>query len=193
VCTAKGSTFQLHGFADASQVAVCAAIYAVEYCHGEIHTQNLLVTKSCVALKGPTIPRLELVAAHTLSKIINNVTRALQDAPITEVHYWSDSTTALHWLCHKGTWSIFVRNLVNKIQELTNNSKWWYVPTLDNPRDLGTRGIAPSKIGDFWLKGPRYLANQDDWPTQPEITETAETNREKLTPKEKTMMTNSGN
>jgi len=190
VCSRQGSTFEFHGFADASQVAVCAAIYAVECNQGKILDRNLLVAKSRVAPKDLTIPRLELVAAHTLAKLMANVTASLTKVPITNLHYWSDSTTALHWLRHKGTWSVFVRNRVNKIQELTKNSQWRHVPTQMNPSDLGTRGISPNKIGALWLKGPEYLSRLDDWPTQPEITGTADTSKEEVVPKVKTMMTN---
>jgi hypothetical protein len=190
VCSRQGSTFEFHGFADASQVAVCAAIYVIECNQGRILDQNLLVAKSRVAPKDLTIPRLELVAAHTLAKLMANVTASLTKVPITKVHYWSDSTTALHWLRHKGTWSVFVRNRVNKIQELTKNSQWQHVPTQLNPSDLGTRGISPTKIGDLWLKGPQYLSRPDDWPAQPEITGTADTSQEEVVPKVKTMMAN---
>ena len=157
-------------------MTVCPEIYAIEY------NQNR------VAPKDLRIPRLGLVAAHTLAKLMANVTASLTKIPISNVHYWSDSTTALHWLRHKGTWSVFVRNRVNKIQELTKNSQWRHVPTQINPSDLGTRGISPNKIGNLWLKGPEYLSRPDDWPAQPEITSTADTNQEQVGPKVNTMM-----
>ena len=189
ICSRQGSTFQLHGFADSSQVAVCAAIYVVEGNQSEIHSQNLLVAKSRVAPKDLTIPRLELVAAHTLAKLMSNVMIALSNARITARHYWSDSTTALHWIQHKGTWSVFVRNRVQKIQELTENSHWRHVPTHENPSDLGTRGIPPHKIGDLWLKGPQFLSTQV-WPEQPDITDTDVVSTEEVLPKVTKLMMN---
>ena len=189
VCSQRGSTFQLHGFADASQVAVCATIYTVELNQDRVLSTNLLVAKSRVAPKSLTIPRLELVAAHTLAKLMSNVMTALENIRITDTCYWSDSTTALHWIQHKGTWSIFVRNRVHKIQELTKNAHWQHVPTHENPSDLGTRGIPPHKIGDLWLKGPKFLITQV-WPEQPDITETADTSAEKLLPRVTKLMMN---
>jgi hypothetical protein len=48
-----------------------------------------------------------------------------------------------------------------------------YVPADQNP-DLGTRGIAPRKLGEFWLESPAWLTDRSLWPEQPEITESKE-------------------
>ena len=194
VCTAQGSTFELHGFADASKHAVCAAIYAIEHDGdtGEIISRHLLVAKSRVAPAGMTIPRLELIAAHTLVKLQRSASSALESVPITAIHHWGDSTTVLHWLKDTGTWSVFVRNRAKKIRELSQG-EWRYVPTTDNPSDLGTRGIKPNQLGPLWFKGPEWLEDRESWPGQPETMETPETNTEKVRTKKKTMMTIEGN
>ena len=189
ICTTSGgSTFQLHGFADASKHAVCAAIYAVEISKGRAVAQNLLVAKSRIAPKATSIPRLELIAAHTLSKLSHNIRKALKDAPITEHHYWSDSTTVLHWLVNQGKWTVFVRNRVQKIKELSEGN-WKHVPTAENPADLGTRAILPTKLGDLWLKGPEWLTISENEPVQPDIIATSEALSEITKKKEKSMMT----
>eukprot|EP00794_Sanderia_malayensis_P000914 gene914-221_t len=72
-----------------------------------------------------------------------------------------------------------IRNRVNKIKELSTGS-WNYVPTKQNPSDLGTRGIKPSQLGDLWFKGPSWLARQEDWPDQPEVVEDAEAQTERI-------------
>ena len=111
--------FEIHGFADASKVAVCAALYIVSYQDSTPVDQNLLAAKSRVAPKEMSIPRLELVAAHTLAKLENNVSRALASFPITAYHNWVDSITVLCWLANRGEWTTFVRNRVKIIGELT--------------------------------------------------------------------------
>ena len=184
--TTNNSKIELHGFADASKHAVCAAIYAVELHEGEPISQNLLVAKSRIAPVA-SIPRLELIAAHTLAKLQSHVSEALKDMRIDKFHYWSDSTTVLYWLADKGTWSVFVRNRTKKIKELTKGN-WQYVPTAENPADLGTRAITPTKLGELWLKGPSYLPHLKDWPEQPEIKETSDALTEKKEPKVKSMM-----
>ena len=55
---------------------------------------------------------------------------------------------------------------------------WRYVPTNDNPSDLGTRGAAPDKLGNLWYKGPDWLQKHDQWPEQPEIKETTDSKQE---------------
>eukprot|EP00795_Rhopilema_esculentum_P015333 gene15334-6554_t len=62
----------VHGFADASKQAVCAAVYLlVTYPNGTVD-KNLLVAKSRISPRDLSIPRLELVAAHTLAKLIKS-------------------------------------------------------------------------------------------------------------------------
>ena len=170
--------FEIHGFADASKVAVCTSIYVVTYQGSTPVDQNLLVAKSRVAPKEMSIPRLELVAAHTLAKLQNSVNKALVSYPITTYHNWVDSVTVLCWLANRGEWSTFVRNRVKKIGELTD-ATWSYVPTKENPSDFGTRGSAPGKLKVLWFKGPSWLSDEQNRPAQPAILETDEAKSEK--------------
>ena len=174
----QGNHFEIHGFADASKVAVCASIYVVTYQDSTPVDQNLLVAKSRVTPKEMSIPRLELVAAHSLAKLQNNVSKALMSIPITAYHNWVDSVTVLCWLANRGEWSTFVRNRVKKIGELTE-ATWSYVPTNENPSDFGTRGTASSKIKALWFKGPSWLSDESNRPLQPTILETNEVKAEK--------------
>ena len=173
VSTISQSHFELHGFADASKFAVCAAIYAVSYCGETPFDRNLLVAKSRVAPKNLSIPRLELVAAHTLAKLQSNVENALKSFPIASFHNWVDSVTVLYWLSGHGEWSTFVRNRVKKIRELSR-ATWKYVPTGENPSDLGTRRTSPDKLDESWFKGPGWLTDGSTGPIEPEISETQE-------------------
>ena len=94
--------FEVHGFSDASKVAVCAALYVVTFQDSTPVDQNLLVAKSRVAPKEMSIPRLELVAAHTLAKLQSNAIKALVSFPISSYHNWVDSITVLCWLANRG-------------------------------------------------------------------------------------------
>ena len=174
-----GTHFEIHGFADASKVGVCAALYVVTYQDSTPVDQNLLAAKSRVAPKETSIPRLELVAAHTLAKLQSNVSKALVSFPITAYHNWVDSITVLCWLANRGEWTTFVRNRVKKIGELTESVVWRFVPTTENPSDLGTRGVAPDKLKTFWLKGPSWLSNESDRPERPVILETNDAKSER--------------
>ena len=166
--------FEIHGFADASKVAVCAALYIVSYQDSTAVDQNLLPAKSRVALREMSILRLELVAAQALAKLENNVSRALASFPITAYHNWVESITVLCWLANRGEWTTFVRNRVKVTGELTVSGTWGYVPTTENPSDLGTRGSASNKLKEFWLRGPSWLSDESEKPEKPAILETDE-------------------
>ena len=73
---------KLHGFGDASKKRCSAAIYCVVR-QGEHTSQSLLASKSRIAKKELTIPRLELVAAHMVTNLVENVRRALEGYNIT--------------------------------------------------------------------------------------------------------------
>ena len=177
----------LHGFADASKLAICAAVYTlVTYPNGR-KEQHLLVAKSRIAPKNMSIPRLELVAAHMLAKLASNVKKALSNTTIDEIHMWSDSMTTLYWLASKGTWSQYVRNRVKSVHEL-GEWTWHHVPTDQNPSDLGTRGVSPSNLKGLWLKGPEWLADESCWPEAPEIIETEQVAEEALPRKKEKLL-----
>ena len=188
VVTDKVEKICIHGFSDASKLALAAAVYIEVISPKGIATQRLLVSKSRIAPKDISIPRLELVAAHLLSRLMNHVKESLHNVKIDEFHAWVDSTTVLYWLEDKGTWAQFVRNRTKKIKEY-NFITWHYVPTAENPSDLGSRGVAPEKLNEFWFCGPSWLTSKIDWPEQPEIFETEEARKERLQKKlEKGMM-----
>jgi hypothetical protein len=68
---------------------------------------------------------------------------------------------------------------VKQITEICE-SKWLYVPTKDNPSDVGTGGSTPSKLGELRFAGPVWLSSRDQWTKQPEISETKESAVEEI-------------
>ena len=52
------------------------------------------------------------------------------------------------------------------------------VPTNENPADIGSRGCPASKIPELWFQGPKWLPYKDQWPVQPKIQVTYETEQE---------------
>ncbi|XP_065070928.1 uncharacterized protein LOC135695688 [Rhopilema esculentum] len=67
----------LHAFGDASGNGVSAAVYAVVEQDSGIN-QGLLVSKSRLAKKGLSIPRLELISGQMAANLIDNVKQALK-------------------------------------------------------------------------------------------------------------------
>ena len=161
VQTHAGSYFKLHGFSDASNVGLCAVIYVVEYINTKPVSEHLLAAKSRIAPKGQSIPSLELTAALMLAKLQSNTLESLENYPIKSCHYWVDSTTVLYWLLTKGSWTVYVRNRIKGTEALSNGN-WKYVPTKENPSDLGTRGLKAERLTRFCHEGPSWLRNEED-------------------------------
>lgn len=88
-------SISLHAFGDASKNGVSAAVYVVvEQEQGT--TQGLVCSKSRLAKRDLTIPRLELVAGHMAINIVSNVEKAIGIEKVDSVHCWLDSTVALY-------------------------------------------------------------------------------------------------
>ena len=63
---------------------------------------------------------------------------ALDGLPISSTHCWLDSSVALYWIRRQGEYKQFVANCVEKIYS-HEGVTWHYVPTEDNPANLGSR------------------------------------------------------
>ncbi|XP_049318369.1 uncharacterized protein LOC125780328 [Bactrocera dorsalis] len=170
--TSKATNCEFHGFCDASQLAMAAAIYVtVHSASGETLTTLLCAKTKVAPLKRLTIPRLELSAALLLSKLITYVKATLQvDAQSTTL--WTDSLVTLTWIrSHASRWKDYVRNRVVNIQQLTTDCNWRYVPGKQNPADCASRGITLAQLSShsLWWTGPPWLSkSQCHWPRQPD-------------------------
>ena len=128
---------------------------------------NLIVAKTKVAsIKLTTIPKLELCGAVLVTKLMANTSKQLQEQH--KIIMWTDSAIVLGWL-QKPPQSLktFVANRVGDILNEVNVSQWNYVPSDDNPADLGSRGCTPLELQErsLWWHGPKRLQlPQDQWP-----------------------------
>lgn len=132
----SGSFVEIHGFADASNLAMAAVVYVrVKSSNGDF-TVQLVCSKTKVApLKPMTIPRLELGAAVLLARLVEHTRQVLE---ITEapVFLWSDSSVALTWISsHPSRWKDYIRNRVVVIQDILPTGSWRFVPGKENPAD----------------------------------------------------------
>ncbi|XP_055527750.1 uncharacterized protein LOC129720315 [Wyeomyia smithii] len=144
----QASRVYLHGFSDASERAMDACLYirAIGGCGNT--SSHLLCAKSKKAPIGngrTTLPRLELCAAVTLSRLIANVMKA-NSIHFHEVRAFSDSTVALAWI-HGGAsrWKTFVANRVAEITTILPAINWHHVDTHSNPADVISRGALPEQ------------------------------------------------
>ncbi|XP_057335042.1 uncharacterized protein LOC130673847 [Microplitis mediator] len=170
------STTEIHGFSDASQLAMAAAVFIKVHTPAHGVKVTLLCSKTKVApLKRLTIPRLELTAAHMLAKLTKHCqsTLNLTQSPI---YLWTDSTITLTWIkSHPSRWKEFVRNRVSHIQDLLPDGHWNFIPGTQNPADCATRGLTPTQLRDhqLWWTGPPWLLkSSSSWPKCPSIDDT---------------------
>ncbi|XP_046844771.1 uncharacterized protein LOC124438641 [Xenia sp. Carnegie-2017] len=148
---------QIHGFCDASEFAFAAVVYLqTEHKSGEIEV-NLIAAKTRVApIKRQTIPRLELLGATTLARLVDSIVKALTSIKcITVIILWTDSFTTLCWIRNHKLWKSYVQNRVKEMRKLTSSYKWRHYPGVINSADLPSRGC--SFLQDTEEKWPEDL------------------------------------
>lgn len=148
---------------------------AVVFCRniasdGQVSIQFVCAKTKVAPLKRLTIPRLELTGAVLLIKLTARVITSLQREDI-KVYLWTDSTITLTWVTgHPAQWRDFVHNRVVFIQDTLPMASWRFVPGLENPADLATRGVTPSQLSELstWWHGPIWLTKPSQyWPSTP--------------------------
>ncbi|XP_063985390.1 uncharacterized protein LOC135166760 [Diachasmimorpha longicaudata] len=168
--TSKTTNIQIHGFADASTVAMSAVVYLRTRSSNENPSTTLVCAKTKVApIKRMTIPRLELTAALLLTQLVDSIYEMLQlDRNQMETYLWSDSSATLAWIRSPASrWKDFVHNRVIKIQETLLKAIWRHVSGKENPADCASRGISPNELVDhpLWWSAPSWInQDPDNWP-----------------------------
>lgn len=166
--TTSQTPIEIHGFCDASQHALSAAVYIKSSDQNrEIQTALVCAKTKVAPLKKLTIPRLELSSAVLLIKLIKHLIKILnfENYPI---HLWTDSAISYTWINnHPSRWKEFIQNRVCYIQEAVPSAKWYFIPGKENPADFATRGFTPTQLSQCptWWTGPTWLReNPDSWP-----------------------------
>ena len=155
---------RLHIFTDASEKAMCIVAYLQD-----IATLKLtyVVGKCRVApIRHMTIPKLELQAAVYGGRLRKQILNEL-DVRIDKIYHWNDSSTVLEWLqaAHKKQ-QVFVANRAAEILENSSIDQWRHVKGVENPADIGTRGMSVEGLREFvCLNGQAWLqADEEKWP-----------------------------
>ena len=163
---------QLHGFRDASEQAIAAVVYLrTVYEAGDVDVR-LIASKTKVApLNKESIPRLELMGAYILSKLVDTVCNAFKLLPFeVDVYYWVDSFTTLCWIKNHRPWKQYVQHRVDVIRKLTDIEKWRFCPGNMNPADIPSRGCSGKDLveSELWWSGPTFLREPSKlWPETP--------------------------
>lgn len=168
MCHGDGEVSQsLHTFSDASGFAYsCCTFIRTESTNGNVDVQ-LVMSKSRVApsKKKLSIPRLELMGCLIGVRMTKEVKGYLQMDNIPSF-YWTDSSTALAWICHDKSWARFVQARVDEIRKWTKPEVWRHVPGEYNPADLPSRGCSAERLVQLqWWEGPEWLRKpKGEWP-----------------------------
>ena len=151
----------LHGFCDASKSAYAAVVYLTLETKMRVYTRFVVAKTRVAPLQAVTIPRLELLGAVLLSRLMVTGFNALRSTlPLVAMRCYTDSTATLYWI--KGVnkqWKPFVQNRVNEIRRKVPHDIWHYCPGVTNPADLPSRGMTMEelKLSDLWRFGPDWL------------------------------------
>jgi len=157
---------ELHGFSDASEHAYGAAVYLrTTYMNGTVSITLIASMTKVAPVKKQSIPRLELLGALLLKRLVDTVLNIL---PLhLGATYWVDSTTVLFWIINQRPWKQYVLKRVSEIRPLTSSDQWRHCPGAVNPADHPSRGLEAQKLRDctVWGKGPPFLKScQEEWP-----------------------------
>ena len=79
----------------------------------------------------------------------------------------------LHFIRGKSCYKYFVENRAGKICE-----KKEILNTTGNPANIGSRGMSVAKMGQLWGKGPGWIRDSDNWPSDIKAKSTVETEKE---------------
>ena len=116
--------YQLHGFCDSALSGYAAVVYLRATSGTSIQTAFVASKTRLAPLSQLTIPRLELLSALILSRLMTTVEEALKPlVAIERIYCWTDSTTALHWIIGTNKeWETLVENRVI-MESLSGNRK----------------------------------------------------------------------
>ena len=159
---------QLHGFADASEKDYGAVVFfRVKLTSGTVFTQLVSSKPRVAPINGDTIPRLELMGALILARLICTILTAFKGIlNIDSVFCWLLSQIALWWI-----WGVnkelkqFVQNRVVEIRGHVKPTQWDYCPTEFNPADICSSGSMASKLfaNQMWWNGPEFLLKSSEF------------------------------
>jgi hypothetical protein len=155
----KVLSYSLQGFCDASLKAYGAVVYLKMTTSLGTFIRFVIAKTRVSPINKQTIPRLELLSAVILARLISTVTRALNETlKLDDPTCWTDSKVALYWILGETQeWKQFVQNRVVEIRKLVPLKCWRHCPGKVNPADIASRGATSTDSGALqtWLNGPQ--------------------------------------
>ncbi len=136
-------------FVDASNTAYAAVAYlrVTDIRTKQVYVDFLLGKAKITSSRPMTIPKLALLAALIGARLVKFL---LQSFLLKNINtfLWSDSKCVLKWIKHEKILPQFVSNQVREITQ-SQGTKFHYVPSKDNPADIGSRGSTFQSLKDL--------------------------------------------
>ena len=158
----ESDRIDVHLFSDASEKAVSAVAYLKVWKGDDVHVGFVLGKSKLSPTHGHTIPRLELCAAVLSTELAAFITNQL-DVTIDDVKFYTDSRLVLGYI-HNRTrrFHTYVSNRVHRIHLRSSPQQWNFVPSGDNPADVGSRSALANELPHtMWLRGPDFMRSHE--------------------------------
>lgn len=141
-------SYSLIGFCDASKKAYAAVVYLRVKTQKGFHVKFLTSKTRVSPLQPHTIPRLELLLALLLTRLLVSVKKGLESRlSLSEMACYTDSRVLLHWIQGADKeWKQFVQNHTTEIRTLLPEATWMHCAGEDNPVDLPSRGMSLTQL-----------------------------------------------
>ena len=141
-------SYKLCGYCDASLSAYAAVIYLLMESEDGFCTRFVVAKTRVAPLKKQSIPRLELLSAVMLARLMDAMKSNLSsELEISFCHCFTDSQVALCWMRNvERSWKPFVQNRVSEIRRLLPVECWKHIPGLKNPANIPSRGATPLEL-----------------------------------------------
>lgn len=111
------------------------------------------------------IPKLELLGVLIGSRLMKYISKSLQ-VSISRRVLWTDSQIVLSWIKGNKLLSPFIARRIGEIKQ-NDAVEFRYVPSKENPADIGTRSNAACLSQSIWQSGPLFLnKDESEWPAQ---------------------------
>ena len=152
-------SYRLCGFCDASLSAYAAVIYLSIESEDESRMRFIVAKTRVAPLKKQSVPRLELLSAVLLARLMDTVRSSLStELEFSSCHCFTDSRVALCWIRNvEKAWKPFVQNRVAEIRSLLPVESWRHIPGDQNPADVASRGTTPLEllVDKLWRDRPK--------------------------------------
>ena len=132
------SSSNLHGFCDTSMHAYTAVVYLIIKTPNEQFVRFIASKTRVAPLKSQTIPKLKLLSALLLARLVTSVAASLElKLTLNPPTGYTDSKVALFWILGVSrVWKRFIQCRVTEVRKLLPCSLWHHCPGVDNRADL---------------------------------------------------------